>query len=125
MLTVTRDADGKSGLFNIACKKIFYIESDSEKKRVIVHTHNEEYYMMGTLKYWSVVLNASGYKFLSADRNILVNIGSIKVLNRMTKEVLFEIELMKRTKKCVIAFYKYEKYERFIIDINPDIVIVK
>jgi DNA-binding LytR/AlgR family response regulator len=123
-LTVTRDADGESGIYNIACDIVNYMEGESDKKRVIVHTPYEFYYMMGTLKYWSVVLNASGYKFMDVDRNVLVNVENIILLNRTTKEAFFDNEILKNSMRCGIAFHKYSKYEKIILSFNPRITIV-
>lgn len=109
-LTVTRDPYGESGIYNIFCDIVNYIESESNKKRILVHTLNETYYMMGILKYWSVVLNTSGYKFLDSDSNILVNINNIVLMNSTTKEVYFKLEIDKDSMKCKIAYHQEAKY---------------
>ncbi|MGO4699586.1 LytTR family transcriptional regulator DNA-binding domain-containing protein [Paenibacillus sp. 2TAB26] len=123
-LTVTRDAYGESGIYNISCDIVNYMESESNKKRILVHTPYENYYMMGTLKYWSVVLNTSGYKFLDLDRNILVNVDNIVLMSNTTKEVYFDLKIDKNSMKCGIAFHKYSKYKRIILSFNPNIIIV-
>lgn len=123
-ITVTRDPAGESGLWPLAVDIINYMESESEKKRIIVHTPSEVFYTMGTLVYWMTALNNSGYKFEKVDRNFMVNINNITLLNRSTQSAYFESEIRKNSQKIGISYHRYKEYEALIKLFNPRVIII-
>ncbi|MGM0882569.1 MAG: LytTR family transcriptional regulator DNA-binding domain-containing protein [Bacillota bacterium] len=124
MLTVTRDASGKSGFCTLAVDHIIFMEGISEKKLVIFHTLDEIYYSMGTLKYWEVALNNSGFKFELVHRDLCVNLNNVQLLDKARKNIYFEREVKKTSKKCPIATQRFNDFLSLVIIHNPQIVII-
>ncbi|MGO4375413.1 LytTR family transcriptional regulator DNA-binding domain-containing protein [Paenibacillus sp. MCAF20] len=123
-LTVTRDPEGESGIYNLAVDAADFMECESDKKRILVHTELEVFYMFGTLKYWQKLLNNSGYRFADVDRNLLVNVANVTLLDSDKKEAYFNSEQKKISKKCGIAWHKYSQHEALIRSFNPHVKIV-
>ncbi|MNP28724.1 hypothetical protein D3C76_1217080 [compost metagenome] len=80
-LSVSRDIEGESGIVSLQGEDIIFLEWSGKLARILVHTIDQTYYTMGTMKYWSTVLNSSGYRFDIVDRNNAVNVDKIKRLD--------------------------------------------
>ncbi|MGN7763841.1 LytTR family transcriptional regulator DNA-binding domain-containing protein [Paenibacillus sp. 22594] len=91
-ISVTRDIEGKTGLITVRIDEIIYLGTDSRTAILLLHTLDSVYFTAGTLKYWTQVLNASGYCFLLADRNNSINIRRIVEINKLLKVAYFEPE---------------------------------
>ncbi|MFC5653515.1 LytTR family DNA-binding domain-containing protein [Paenibacillus solisilvae] len=102
-LSVSRDIDGKHGFILVDISEIIYIEYDGIVNRVYVHTINDVFYTMGTLKYFVEGLNASGFDFKLVDRNSAVHMDKIVRLDQKLKMAFFELEITKKSKCCTIA----------------------
>ncbi|MGE7052951.1 LytTR family transcriptional regulator DNA-binding domain-containing protein, partial [Paenibacillus glucanolyticus] len=89
-LTVTRDIEGESGIVNLKVSDILFLEWSTRAERVVVHTRVGEYYMTGILKYWTSVLNNSGFTFRVVDRNSAVNVNQIEMLDSNLKIAYFD-----------------------------------
>ncbi|GBF73187.1 hypothetical protein PA598K_01472 [Paenibacillus sp. 598K] len=75
-LAVTLDAEGKSGIINVKVSDVTHLESDSPTM-VAVHTSDRKYFVMGSIKYFTGVLEASGYEFFLSDKGTLVNLNYV------------------------------------------------
>lgn len=73
-ISVTRDPKGNTGLSALDITEITYMEFEQSLYRIMVHTKDEVFYTVGTLKYWATTLKSSGYNFVLADRNTLINV---------------------------------------------------
>jgi len=122
-LTVSRDIEGESGIVNLRVHDILFMEFSIPADRVVVHTMEEQFYMNGTLKYWSGMLSASGYTFRNVDRN-LVNVDRIMLIDSVYKKAYFEPEIQKGSKCCTMAFKRYNKIKEELLAYNPGILIV-
>lgn len=122
-LTVTQDPDGRSGLESIAIEDIYYLVGDSKNKRVMAYVdHNKKYYLMGPLVYWATAIaNSGNYKFFKLDRNTIINIDKIEVLDTNYRMAYFN-----KDKKfgCEVVGYKITDYTDILSQINKKIVII-
>ncbi|WP_438494980.1 LytTR family transcriptional regulator DNA-binding domain-containing protein [Paenibacillus sp. IHBB 3054] len=89
-ISATKDIEGYSGLTAVKGEDILFLAIESRAGVIILHTLNSIYYTTGTLKYWTKVLNASGYCFMLADRNNSINISNIVEINKLLKVAYFE-----------------------------------
>lgn len=102
-LSVTRDIDGKLGFNLVDIRDIIYIEYDGIINRMYVHTIDDVFYTMGTLKYFVESFNACGFDFKLVDRNSAVHMDKIVRLDQKLKMAFFELEITKKSKCCTIA----------------------
>ncbi len=124
MLTVTKDVSGESGLCNLEVDKIIYLEAISEKKIVVVHTLEDKFYTMGTLKYWELALNHSGYNFGLVHRDLSVNLQNVQVMDKRRKNIYFEQQVRKNSKMCPIASHRFNELLSLVSVLNPQIAII-
>lgn len=124
MLTVTKDASGESGLCTLVIDRIIFMEGVSEKNLVVFHTLDEVYYTMGTLKYYEVALNSSGYNFGPVHRGLSVNLKNVLLLDRRRKNIYFENEVKKTSKKCPIASHRFNEFLSLVTMHNPQIAVI-
>lgn len=121
-LTVTKDPDGLSGIFSISLSEVDYLLCESEKKRVLVFVGDTTYYMMGTIKYWENAIENSGdYRFVKVDRNTLVNIVNIQVLDSKYKKAYFGSD---KKFSCEFAHHKFNDYVQMVQQLNSKVQIV-
>ncbi|MNW38905.1 hypothetical protein D3C74_159850 [compost metagenome] len=121
-LTVTTDPDGSTGISSLKIDDVIFLESNPKiKDGLIVHTRDKEYFMVGSLRYWTTVLNNSGYNFSVVDRSNSINVEQIVWLDKLYKVAYFEQELSKRSKRCTIAFHRYKAVEQELMLVNPTI----
>ncbi|AOZ91281.1 LytTR family transcriptional regulator DNA-binding domain-containing protein [Paenibacillus crassostreae] len=122
-LSVTKDIEGESGIVSLDGKDIIFLEWSGRLARLLVHTLDHTYYTMGTMKYWTTVLNNSDYRFEIVDRNNAVNVDRIKRLDPILCKAYFEDNLNKNSKYCTMAINRYRKLEREIVTSNPSIIV--
>ncbi|MGF7050771.1 DNA-binding LytR/AlgR family response regulator [Paenibacillus sp. DS2015] len=120
-LTVTKDIDGNTGLTTLKIDDILFFEYDGRTDRIIVQLKDETYYTVGTLRYWNKVLNNSGYKFKLVDRNNMVNMNKIKMLDKIFKVAYFETDISSRSKRCTVSSSNYKELEKELGMINPQL----
>lgn len=111
MLTVTRTVDGSSGIKSLHVRDIAFLEYDRKEDRVLVHTVDDVFYVVGTLKYWTIAFNASGYSFKQVDRNNVVNLDRVTALDPTYKHAYFEEPVSQESKHCTIAWSRYKEVE--------------
>lgn len=103
-LSVTKDSDGHSGLIQLKIDDITFLGSDCKSGKVLIHTvENETLYTVGSLKYWTHVLNHSGYRFFIADRNNSVHIDKIVEMNDLLKVASFDRIKTSDSKQCTMS----------------------
>lgn len=91
MLTLTKDKEGSSGIFNIPASEVFYFESTYGKtSHIDVYTRNGMFYTMGTLKYLMDSLNSSGYRFSKGDRSASINLDRVVRVDKFLKTAFFD-----------------------------------
>ncbi|URN94536.1 MAG: LytTR family transcriptional regulator DNA-binding domain-containing protein [Candidatus Pristimantibacillus lignocellulolyticus] len=121
-LTVTKDPDGQSGILSIPLRSVDYLLCESEKKRMLVYVGDVIYYMMGTVKYWeTAIANTGDYRFVKVDRNTLVNIVNIQILDTKYRKAYFG-----SNKKfgCEFAHHKFSEYEQIIKSFNKSVSVI-
>lgn len=111
-LTVTRDVDGNRGLEFLPIRKIAYMEYLKNINRVVVHTTNQEFYLMGTLQYWQRALEMSGYNFVFLDRGNVVNLDKIVLLDAKYHVAYFEENISKESKRCTLTSIKFKEIQQ-------------
>ncbi|GGG09700.1 LytTR family transcriptional regulator DNA-binding domain-containing protein [Paenibacillus abyssi] len=122
-LSVTRDVEGKSGFCSVSIDDIVFIEFDRILNRLYVHTIDNIYYTMGTLKYFVEGLNGCGYDFRLVDRNNAVHLLKIKRLDQKHKIAYFEEEISKKSKRCTIAYRNFDEVVTILEKLNQPVVI--
>lgn len=126
LLTVTSDPLGDKGIMSLDVDEVVYITTNPKiKDGLIVHTADNEFYMVGTLKYWTSVLNSSGYRFSIVDRSNASNIDKIVWLDGFYKVAYFSQEVTAESKKCTIAYHRYDKVASELTLFNPKIAMVR
>jgi hypothetical protein len=103
-ISVTRDQEGNSGLVLLDVMYVVYLEYDRYENGLMVHTLDDMFYTMGTLKYWTNALQNSGYQFAMVDRNVAVHLTKIKRLDSKYKIAYFETQITKDSKGCTVAW---------------------
>ncbi|AIQ63872.1 hypothetical protein PSTEL_13035 [Paenibacillus stellifer] len=109
VITVTRDEEGSTGLLPLPLQDITYMEYQKSINRIIIHTLDGIYYTVGTLKYWACTIASTGYDFVLADRNTVINISKIKYIDSAFKTAYFEERDLKNAEKCYLSVKGYEK----------------
>ncbi|RUS44594.1 LytTR family DNA-binding domain-containing protein [Cohnella sp. AR92] len=101
-LFVTRDRDvGKIEVSNLPIEDVLFLQHD--KKYVSVHTMEQEFFVPGSLSHYEEALQAAGYDFRMVDRNILVNVPKIKLLDTIFSKAYFESEISDKSKSITLA----------------------
>ncbi|WP_270172130.1 LytTR family DNA-binding domain-containing protein [Paenibacillus sp. SYP-B4298] len=121
LLSLTRDIDGHSGFFQISPHDILYFSHDDG--HVVFHLQHEEYLAMGSLKYFCAALNASGFRFQKVDRNTVVNMDKVMLVNQKRGMLYFEHVIEAKSKNCPVAFMNYKQIIKQIKLINPELII--
>jgi DNA-binding LytR/AlgR family response regulator len=111
-----------SGIVSVDLNVVDYLACESEKKRIVIYAGEEIYYTMGTIKYWeTAIANTGEYRFIKVDRNTLVNIVNIKILDSRYRVAYFS-----SNKKfgCEFAHHKFTEYEEIIKMFNKKVKII-
>ncbi|WP_308635002.1 LytTR family transcriptional regulator DNA-binding domain-containing protein [Paenibacillus silvisoli] len=108
-LAVSRDIDGKSGLVSVLISDVLLLYFDGVYDRLIIHTMQDQYYTMGSLKYWTEALNSSGYAFRIVDRNNAANLDNVAFIDSASKKVYFEQVTHPKSKYCTISDQQFKK----------------
>lgn len=102
-LTVTRDVEGITGAIPLPIDRISFMEYEKPINRIIVHTLDETFYTVGTLKFWTNSIEGAGYDFVLADRNTAINISMIVQIDTGFRIAYFESASIKGAKKCLLS----------------------
>jgi len=114
-LSVTKDPDGLQGLVLLSIDDIAFLEFDSRLCKIVIHTiHNDVFYTVGSLKYWTQVLNSTGYRFFVADRNNSVHIDNIVEMNGLLKLAYFEENRTSASKQCTMSKSGYNEVSELL-----------
>jgi len=89
--SVTENFHGSGGLVEVDIREVLSLGVDSKTSTIVIQTRNATYYTSGTLRYWTHVLNSSGYHFLIADRNNSINISKIVMIDKYQKIAYFDL----------------------------------
>ncbi|UQZ33209.1 hypothetical protein C2I18_06345 [Paenibacillus sp. PK3_47] len=122
IISATRDLEGRSGLVSVKAEDIIFLGTESSASIILLHTVDSVYYTTGTLKYWTRVLNASGYTFYLADRNNSINIRNIVEINTFLKIAYFERERTKNSKYCTMSKSGLKKVCQLVGETNSQVV---
>ncbi|KHL95426.1 hypothetical protein QW71_11920 [Paenibacillus sp. IHB B 3415] len=109
ILSVTRDVDGTAGLVQLPISDIAFMAYIKKINRVVVHTVEDEFYLMGTLVFWQTALVANGHRFISVDRTNVVNIDRIRYLDEIKHNAYFESEPTKKSKRCTLTNIRFDQ----------------
>ncbi|AHV98027.1 LytTR family transcriptional regulator DNA-binding domain-containing protein [Paenibacillus sabinae] len=123
LLSVTKDVGGKSGITNIEIGDILMLSYSKSIDRVLVHTAETIYYTIGTLTFWNEVLNNSGHNFSLVDRSNSLNLDKVVILDPTFKVAYFESNITPKSKRCIIAGYRFNEVKKSLNLINPGISI--
>ncbi|QWU13379.1 LytTr DNA-binding domain-containing protein [Paenibacillus sophorae] len=104
-ITVYLDPKGKNGLAELDINKITYMELDKTIKSVVIHTLDNVYYINGSLTQWTNLLINSGFDFVRADRNTLINVKNVVSLDKDFNWAFFDDE---RKKHCLLSENGYK-----------------
>ena len=96
----------KNVIYNIEFKKILYIEKEQDNKRCIIKTTNNDYYIPGTIKQISNLLDK---RFIKSSRSCIINLEQISTYNIKTNTITFknniELNTISRDNKKDIINY--------------------
>ncbi|MBJ6362455.1 LytTR family transcriptional regulator DNA-binding domain-containing protein [Paenibacillus sp. MAHUQ-46] len=120
-LSLTKDVEGKSGFYQIKPDDVLYLSH--EDGRVLFHLKNEEYTALGSLKYFYAALNASGYRYEKVDRNTVVNMDNVVLIDQNRGMLYFDEKISPYSKSCTIALTNYRSIVKQIMAINPSLII--
>jgi DNA-binding LytR/AlgR family response regulator len=108
-ISVTRDTEGNTGVFSLDIAKITYMEFERTIYRIIVHTYDQTFYTVGTLKYWLNTLASSGYNFVLADRNTLIQVTNIIQMDKTFHIAYFGEDHKGVEQKCFLSEKGYKE----------------
>lgn len=108
-ISVTRDTEGNTGVFSLDIAKITYMEFERTIYRIIVHTYDQTFYTVGTLKYWLNTLASSGYNFVLADRNTLIQVTNIIQMDKTFHIAYFGEDHKGVEQKCYLSEKGYKE----------------
>ncbi|GGF72587.1 hypothetical protein GCM10010912_17200 [Paenibacillus albidus] len=111
-ISVTRKINGE-GLGPLEINHILFLEYDRAINRILVHTKTEIFYTVGTLVYWVEMLNNNGYNFARADRNGVINLSKVEVMDQRFYRGYFEAGM--NGKFCPFA---KEKFNLLVKELN-------
>ena len=101
-LFVTRDLDvGKVEVENLPIEDLLFLQYDL--KFVSVHTMDQQYVVPGNLSYYENALRTAGYDFRQVDRNIVVHVPKIRLLDTVHSKAYFESEIRQNSKSITLA----------------------
>lgn len=101
-LFVTRGMDvGKLEVANLPIQEILFLQHD--QKFISVHTMDREFHVPGNLSYYEYALCTAGYDFRQVDRNIVVHVPKIMLLDTVFSKAYFEPEIRKNAKSVTLA----------------------
>lgn len=122
-LTVSKDFDGMSGIVTVCIEEILFLKA--ENGGVSVHTPDAVYYSPGTLRYWTVALNSSGYHFILSDRNNSINMRKIVEINKLQKLAYFDTadRRNKASKYATMSTSGYKEVQRAISETNLSVIL--
>lgn len=109
ILSVAKDIEGSSGLYQLPVLEIAYMEYQKTINRVVVHTPEKKYYSMGTLVFWQSGLAANGHRFMWVDRTNVVNIDCIKLMDTVRHIAYFDAVPCKTSKKCTFTSGRFNE----------------
>lgn len=124
-MSVTRDAKGDSGLVALEITEITYMEFERSLYRIVIHTKDEVFYTVGTLKYWVTTLKSSGYKFVLADRNTLINVTNITQLDKTFHIAYFGENRKGIEQKCFLSEKGYKEVVKEVRITQPNITFIE
>jgi DNA-binding LytR/AlgR family response regulator len=124
-ISVTRDVKGNSGLSALDITEITYMEFERNLYRIVVHTKDEVFYTVGTLKYWVTTLTSSGYNFVLADRNTLINVSNIIQLDKTFHVAYFGENLKGIEQKCFLSEKGYKEVVKDVKISQPHIQFIE
>ncbi|MNI34611.1 LytTr DNA-binding domain protein [compost metagenome] len=117
-LSVTSDIAGNSGFINVPINKVWYLVHSSSANRIVVHTRDQEYYLMGPLSYWTFVINNTGFRFTEGDRSASVNLDNVVRVNEVFKMAYFD----DGKNGCMLSSKGYAELKKQLEVMNKDVV---
>lgn len=90
----------------------------SSANRIVVHTRELEYYLMGTLSYWTFVINNTGFRFTEGDRSASVNIENVVRISEGFKMAYFD----DGKNGCMLSGKGYAELKKQLRIMSKDIV---
>lgn len=114
-LTVSADPGGIERGENVLVDKVLFISKGRKRDQILVHTFDRTYYMVGTLRHWENFLNSNGYRFLNVDRSNTLNVEKVKIVNGIFKDAYFEDEVTKTSKRCPIAYHRFDEDRKSVV----------
>ncbi|MNC49300.1 hypothetical protein D3C75_984700 [compost metagenome] len=111
VLSVTKDVEGAGGFVRLPISEIAYMAFDKKINRVVVHTPEDEYYLMGTVQYWLNAILADGSTFIWVDRTNVVNIDRIRYMDPILHTAYFVDEPTKSSKRCTLTDIRFDEIE--------------
>ncbi|MGM1023389.1 MAG: LytTR family transcriptional regulator DNA-binding domain-containing protein [Bacillota bacterium] len=121
LISVTKEIEGD--ITSILIRDILFGMYSGAIDRIIIHTQYKTYYLHSSLVYWANTLNNSGYNFIKADRYYLINVDNITRLNVKKRCVYFDVGLDGETKKCFLAYHKFETVRENLLCLNSNILL--
>ncbi|OMC71074.1 hypothetical protein BK126_02885 [Paenibacillus sp. FSL H7-0326] len=105
-VSVSRDPEGNTGIYNLLIKDVKYLKYDKKINRVILHTESEKFYVVGTIEFWTNAFNGSGFTFRIVDRSNSINVDHIQKI-----DTVFKVVYLDRSKKdlfkCTMSVKQY------------------
>lgn len=93
--------------------------------RIIVHTYDQTFYTVGTLKYWLNTLASSGYHFVLADRNTLIQVSNIIQLDKTFHIAYFGEDHKGIRQKCFLSDKGYKEILKYVRTSESDIQLLE
>lgn len=98
----------KGSIYNIPFQDILFIENDSENKRCLIKTNNNNYYIPLTL---SKLIDNLDNRFIKCSRSYIINLEKVRIYNTKNNIIYFDdeisiCEVSREKKKEIIAYLR-------------------
>ena len=98
----------KGSIYNIPYQDILFIENDSENKRCLIKTNNNDYYIPLTL---SKLIDNLDNRFIKCSRSYIINLEKVRTYNIKNNIIYFDneisiCEVSREKKKEIIAYLR-------------------
>jgi uncharacterized protein YaiL (DUF2058 family) len=94
-------------LTQVTPSDILYFQYEEEIKKIIVRTRTKNYYLTGSINYWSDLMAINGFNFMIAGRDSIINIDQVRAVECGRNFAYFEQNPTPDSKYCAFSKVRF------------------
>lgn len=94
-------------LTQVTPSDILFFQYEEEIKKIIVRTHTKNYYLTGSINYWSDLMAINGFNFMIAGRDSIINIDQVRAVECGRNFAYFEQTPTPDSKYCAFSKVRF------------------